>query len=300
MDLNLFSLRVFLTVADCKSFTTAAEALFLSQPAVSLQVQKIEQLFQTPLFVRNPSGYIRLTAAGETLQRHAKKFVLLQQETLAEMIKHSPSLQHNLKIGACCISGEHLMPAGLSAFQESHPNISLSLSIIKCENVFSGLLSGDFDVGVTGMAPRNRSLHKKKLFRAPMVIFNAGAIKPADGEITNLKRLLKTRLILREKDSGCRIEFEKFLAKHKIHLNEFSMISESDSNEAIKNLVKEGYGISALPEFMIRKGLDDGSFSEIHLQEGRPAMTFYVSYRNQNNPSKIIQELIITLMRSLP
>jgi DNA-binding transcriptional LysR family regulator len=300
MDLNLFSLRVFLTVADCKSFTTAAEALFLSQPAVSLQVQKIEQLFQTPLFIRNPSGSIQLTTAGETLQKHARKFVLLQQETLTEMGIHNPSLQQKLKIGACCISGEHLMPTGLSAFQESHPNISLSLSIIKCEHVFSGLLSGDFDIGVTGLAPRNRSLHKKKLFRAPLVLFHAGAIKPADGKITNLKRLLKARLILREKDSGCRVEFEKFLTKHKIHLNEFSIINESDSNEAIKNLVKEGYGISILPEFMLRKDIDDGVFSEIHLQEGQPSMAFYISYRNQNNPSKIIQELTTTLLKSLP
>lgn len=102
MDLNLFSLRVFLTVADCKSFTATAEALFLSQPAVSLQIQKIEQLFQTPL-IRNSSGSIRLTAAGETLQKHARKFVMLQQETVNDMWAHSPFLQNKLKIGACCI-----------------------------------------------------------------------------------------------------------------------------------------------------------------------------------------------------
>ncbi len=300
MDLNLFSLRVFLKVADCKSFTGAAEALFLSQPAVSLQIQKIEQLFQTPLFIRNSSGSIRLTAAGETLQKLAKKFVTLQQETLNEMWIHSPSLQRKLKIGACCIGGEHLMPVGLAAFQESHPDTSVSLSVTKCEQIFSGLLSGDFDIGVTGLAPKNRSLHKIKLFDAPLVIFQAGAIKPVSEKTTNLKRLLKARLILREKDSGCRVAFENFLVKNRIHLQEFSMISESDSNEAIKNLVKKGYGISILPEFMLQKEIDDGIFSEIRLQEGRPKMTFYVSYRNQNNPSEITQELITTFMKSLP
>ncbi len=300
MDLNLFSLRVFLKVADCGSFTAAAEALFLSQPAVSLQIQKIEQLFQTPLFIRNPSGSIRLTTAGETLQKLARKFVVLQQETLNEMWIHSPSLQRKLRIGACCIGGEHLMPAGLAVFQESHPETSVLLSIIKCEQIFNGLLSGDFDIGITGLAPRNRSLHKIKLFHAPLVIFQAGTIKSTDEKITTLKRLQKARLILREKDSGCRVSFEQFLVKNKIHLQEFSMISESDSNEAIKNLVKKGYGISILPDFMMRKEIDEGLFSEIRLQEGRPEMTFYASYRNQNNPSEIIQELIATFMRTLP
>ena len=248
MELNLFSLRVFLTVADCKSFTAAAEALFLSQPAVSLQIQKIEQLFQTSLFIRNSSGSIRLTAAGETLQKHARKFVMLQQETVKDMWVHSPFLQNKLKIGACCIGGEHLMPVGLAAFQEAYPDTSVSLSVIKCEQIFTGLMTGDFDIGITGQAPKNRSLQKVKLFDAPLVIFQSGAIKPPIKKITNLKQLLNARLILREKDSGCRVAFENFLIQNSIHLKESSTISESDSNQAILNLVKKGYGISILPE----------------------------------------------------
>ncbi len=143
------------------------------------------------------------------------------------------------------------MPVGLVAFQESHPDTSLSLSVTKCEQIFSGLLSGDFDIGVTGLAPKNRSLHKIKLFDAPLVIFQAGTIKPATEKKTNLKRLLKARLILREKDSGCGVAFENFLGKNRIHLQEFSMISESDSNEAIKNLVKKATVFQSLSKILL-------------------------------------------------
>ena len=301
MDLNFFSLRVFLTVAEYKSFTAAAEALFLTQPAVSLQIQRIEELFQTSLFIRNSSGsIIRLTAAGETLQKYARKFVMLQQETLNEMSIHSPLLQLQLKIGACCIGGEHLMPVGLAAFQKSHPETSVLVSITKCEQIFSGLQTGDFDIGITGQPPNQNSLHKTKLFDTPLVIFQAGAKKLSDEKITNLNKLQKAGLILREKDSGCRVAFENFLVKNSVHLKDFSIISESDSNQAIHNLVKNGWGISVLPKFMIQKEIDDGIFSEIRLQEGRPKMTFYLSYRNKNNPSKTIQEFIATLKRHVP
>jgi DNA-binding transcriptional LysR family regulator len=71
MDLSLFSMKVFLKVAEVESFTKAADALFLSQPAVSLQIQKLEQLFLTSLFIRAHSDHIRLTEAGENLCQHA-------------------------------------------------------------------------------------------------------------------------------------------------------------------------------------------------------------------------------------
>lgn len=297
MNLSLFSLRVFLNVAERGSFTRAAEDLFLSQPAVSLQIQKIEQLFQTPLFVRNHSGYIRLTAAGETLQKHARELMRLQQAILADMTRHSPALERELRIGTCCIAGEHLVPLGLSAFRESHPECQVALSIIKCEQVFRSLLSGELDIGVTGLAPRSKSLDKKKLTRVPLLLFGSKAAQAVD-VITDLKGLRNSRLIMREKGAGCRVEFEKFLTKHNMRLKEFSVTTESDSNEAIKKLVSEGYGLSVLPEFMIRKDIRDGVFSEIQLKEGQPKQTFYVSYRNQDNPSQIKEELITLLMKS--
>lgn len=297
MDLSLFSLRVFLKVGERGSFTRAAEDLLLSQPAVSLQIQKIEQLFQTPLFVRNHSGSIRLTAAGETLQHHARELMRLQQAILSDMTRHSPALEHQLRLGTCCIAGEHLLPLGLAAFRESHPGCQLKLSIIKCEQVFRGLLSGDLDIGVTGLAPGNKSLHKKRLMRAPLLLFGPKAAQTVD-VITDLKGLRNSRLIMREKGAGCRVEFEKFLAKHNMRLNEFSVTTQSDSNEAIKKLVSEGYGLSVLPEFMVRKDIRDGLFSEIQLKEGQPTQTFYVSYRNQDNPSQIKEELIALLLKS--
>lgn len=291
MDLSLFSFKVFLKVAETGSFTRAANDLLLSQPAVSLQIQKIEQMFQTSFFIRTHSGSIRLTEAGKKLQQHANALLGLQQTVLQDMEKYSAGQLREMRIGACCIAGEHLLPLGLAAYRETHPEARLALSIIKCEEVFKGLLSGDLDVGVTGLAPRNRFLRKKRLLRVPLVLFEAAGAQPPTGKV-DLKRLRNSRFILREKGSGCRVEFEKFLAKHQMSLQEFTVVSESDSNEAIKKLVRDGYGISVLPEFMIRKDIDADVFSEIQLTEGHPMQSFFLTYRHQDDPPRILQELI--------
>ena len=297
MDLSLFSLKVFAKVAETGSFTQAANALLLTQPAVSLQIQKIEQLFQTPLFIRTHSGRIRLTEAGKHLNRHAEDLMRLEQAIIRDMEKFSADQLREVHVGACCIAGEHLLPMGLTAFREAHPEAHLSLSIIKCDEVFKGLLSGDYDIGVTGLAPKSRFLSKIKLLQAPLILFETAKAQPATGTI-DLERLRNHRFILREKNSGCRIEFENFLARHKMNLQHFSVISESDSNEAIKKLVRDGYGISLLPEFMIRKDIDAGIFAEIHLREGRPMQSFFLTYRNQSDPPKTLQELIAFLSES--
>lgn len=296
MDLNLFSIKVFLKVAETMSFTRAANELLLSQPAVSLQVQKIEQLFHTPFFIRKNTGPIALTEAGKTFRKHAEEMMQLQQTILKDMEKHSPGLQREVRIGACCIAGEQLLPLGLAAFQESHPAAKLMLTIIKCEEVVQGLLAGDLDIGVTGLAPKSRSLRKKRLIRVPLVLFESGKAQAPTGT-TDLKGLQNSRIVLREKGSGTRVEFENFLAQHNMNLQQFSVVSESESNQAIKKLVKDGYGISLLPEFMVRKDIDNGSLAEIQLKEGKPMQTFFLTCRKQDQPSIMINELIAFLSR---
>ncbi len=299
MDVSLFSLKVFLKVAESKSFTKAAQSLLLSQPAVSLQIKKIEQLFQTPLFIRSHSGGVRLTVAGEKLRRHAEKLIHCQQQMVTDMASESSDVQHGLHIGACCIAGEYLITSGFDSFREAHPNTSLSVSIVRCEKVFSSLLEGVFDLGVTGVAPRTRSLEKKLLVRVPIVFFEA---QTGQGECNPAPLgLLKNRsLILRERGSGSRVEVENFLVKHGVSLRALKVETESESNEAIKTLVKAGHGISALPDFMVREEIDKGVFAEITLLEGQPMESFYVVYRKEESPPVPLKDLITFILRHPP
>ncbi len=291
MDLNLFSLKVFLKVAEVRSFTKAAEDLFLSQPAVSLQIQKLEQQFQVQFFFRPHSGRIRLTQAGEALKPHVERMIQLHDSIIAGMSRYSPALQREIRIGTCCIAGEHLIPMGLDAFRRAHPEASPSLSITKCEDVFDGLLHGRFDIGVTGLAPKARDLEKKLLLKAPLLFFAAPTEHGKPRRIS-VKQLSDQRLILREKGAGCRVELERFCVRHGVPLKNLTVVTESESNEAIIKLVKEGYGIAVLPDFMIRQDIHNGTLSEISLQEGQPLQSFFLVYPKQAPQSLLLRNLL--------
>lgn len=296
MDLNLFSLKVFLKVAECRSFTRAAEEMFLSQSAISLQIQKLEQLFQAQLLIRPSSGRVRLTPAGEAFRQHAEEMILVQGKIMSSMSKYSPVLQREICIGTCCIAGEHLIPLGMDAFRRAYPETSLSLSITKCQDVFDGVLQGKYHLGVVGLAPRSRSLTKTLLRKAPLLLFEARMGQQASRRIS-VRRLLDLRLVLREKGAGCRVELEKFISRHGVSPRNIEIVTESESNEAIIKLVKDGYGISALPDFMVRDSLRDGELSEIVLEEGQPLQSFYLIHLKQAHPSLLVRELFSSFRR---
>jgi DNA-binding transcriptional LysR family regulator len=281
LELSLLSLKVFLRVAESRSFTSAAETLFLSQPTVSFHVQKVEQLFRTPLFVRSQSDRIRLTEAGKTLQRHAVEMIRLQQLIASDMKRHVSTSHKELRIGVCSIVGEHLVPFGVTAFGDKYPDVSLSLSVLKCEKVFNGLLEGNLDVGITGIPPRARTLVKTSLIRTPLILFKSGN---GQKKISHMSvcELLDHSLILREKGSGPRMEFEHFLTHHGVDHKKLTVLTESESNAAIKRMVRDGNEISILPDFMVREEINSGVLDKIEMREGHPMQEFFLVSRKQD------------------
>ena len=218
---------------------------------------------------------------------------------VADMASESSDVRQELHIGACCIAGEHLITSGVEAFREAHPNTSLSLSIVRCEKVFSGLLEGGFELGVTGLAPRTRSLGRKLLIRVPIVFFEAQTGQRECNPVP--LALLKDRpLILRERGSGSRVELENFFVKQGVSLKALKVETESESNEAIKTLVKAGHGISALPDFMVRQEIDKGVFAEITLLEGQPMESFYMVYGKEESPPLPLKDLMTFILRYPP
>jgi LysR family transcriptional regulator, transcriptional activator of the cysJI operon len=114
-----------------------------------------------------------------------------------------------------------------------------------------------------------------------------------------MAQLQKVPLILREKGSGSRMEFEVFLAKHGVSMNTISVFTESESNAAIKRMVRDGNGISVLPDFMVKDDINNGELAEVVLAEGRPMQSFYLVHRKQDSFSTSqLHGMISFLMRN--
>lgn len=296
MNLNTFSLRVFLEVADKGSFSGAAKALFLTQPAVSLQIRNLENHFGTPLVIRHHSSKIKLTDAGKILFRHAKKSLQLQNELLKEIEKHTGNSLMQLRLGTCNIAGEYLLPHPLKTFTEKYPELKVSLNITRWDKVFDGLLSGIFDVGITGVAPKCGGLVKKKMTRIPLAVFECGN-GGAHSRTASIRELIHTPLVMREEGSGTRQEFQVAIAKQGMNLKQFELITVSESNKAIKNLVMKEVGFSILPHLCVEEELEKGELGEIRLEEGGLSQQFFLIYRKQDvisRPHQQFLEFILT------
>ncbi len=299
MDLNLFSLKVFLRVVETKSFSDAAASLFLTQPAVSLQIKKLESILQTDLIVRKTSGEFKTTKAGSSLVVHAKEFLRLEKQLLMEMEEFSPEPLNPINIGACCIAGEQLLPLGLQAFKEKSPHIKIMLHVTKCDDIFKGLAAGAFDLACTGKATKNKALAQKKILKVPLVFFEAKRETVTYPRTISLQELVSIPLILREEGAGCRDELTKLLIRNGIKPKSLKIHAVSDSNDAILRLVKSGEGISFLPEFMIQRDIEKGAFGAIDLRGESPFQTFYLVFRKNGPFSRSQKELVDFIARHL-
>lgn len=297
MELNMFSLKVFSTVAEKQSFSGAAETLFLTQPAVSSQIQNLENYFQTALVIRPHSGAIKLTDAGKIVCDYADKFVVLGKELLKDIEKQTGKSLMQLRLGVCLIAGMHLIPELLKAFKNKYHSVDVSLKVIKCEKIFQELLSGSLDIGIAGLSPKNKSLVKKKLFELPLTIFEEGNARKRCKRVASIRELIGTPLIMREEGAGTRKSFQEFLNKHHVNMKDFQFITVSESNEAIKRLVMTGMGFSVLPHFIVKNELKDGQLSEIRLKEGTLSQSFFVIYRKQGIISRSQQDFLEFILR---
>jgi DNA-binding transcriptional LysR family regulator len=298
MELNLIAMRTLLEVATKGSFSKAAQALHLTQPAVSLQIQNLENFFRTTLLLRGPAGKIELTADGKILCEYAGKLVELQQDLFTKMEHSMGDSFQRMRLGACVIAGEHLFPPVIKSFTLRYPDIRLAMSILKCQRIFEGLISAVYDVGITGTPPQSKLLVAKEIFQVPVEIFEAWSGSTVPREIS-LRELAAKPLIIREEGSGIWTEFVQFLKTHDHKFKEFNTISVSESNEAIKALVKSGAGFSMFPRFMVEKEFQRGELIQIHLKEGRIKQSFYIVFRKRGTLSKPSRDFVDFITRQM-
>ncbi len=293
MDWNLFSLKVFSEVARQKNFTKAAKILGLTQPAVSLQVQNLEKQLGCPLLIRNRTGEMTLTEAGQVVLRYMENIERVFQNLRRDLEPWS-SARNQVAIGCCCIAGEHIVPSYTVAFRRIRPNTTVQCHVGRCVDIFGRVLDGSLDVAIAGIPPRDPRLVHVPFVQMPLACFEAR--RDSSRRRLSIKDLILEPVVLREEGSGTRVAFAKFLEQHGLALDRCPIAATSESNEALKEMVAKGMGWSILPTVVIQKELEQGRLSLIELMEGCPVQDFFVVYRKHallNGPQKEFVHLLL-------
>jgi DNA-binding transcriptional LysR family regulator len=145
MDVHLRDLRYFLAVADELHFTRAAQRLFVSQPALSRQIQVLEQHVRAPLFARSSRG-VTLTTAGRALVPYARRTVATWDEAQHAVAEAVAAAERTLTVAMSMGIGRGLVPAAVEAFQQRHPGFRVRIQQTSFDDRTSGLVAGETDL----------------------------------------------------------------------------------------------------------------------------------------------------------
>jgi DNA-binding transcriptional LysR family regulator len=279
-QLENFRLKVFRTVAEHLSFRKAAEHLFLSQPAVTLQIKALEEDLGLRLFDR-AANRISLTPQGVRLLRFAKKIHALVSEAEQELAAGDGQLSGELSLGVSTTIAQYVLPRLIGAFLEEHPRVKPILQSGNTEQIVQLLLDGKVSIGLIEGPSRHREVRTTPFMMDELVL-----IAPPNFEFSRMSRdqLLSVNLLMREQGSGSRRVVETALEKAGIKLKAFKSVMDLDSTEAIKSAVEAGLGVGFASRWAISKELELRTLKIVDVSGLRIARSFSLVFRTGPAP----------------
>ena len=260
-QVTVHQLQIFKAVADRRSFSRAAEALHLSQPAVSHQIKTLAQAVRLPLF-EEIARQAHMTAAGQLLYDHAAR-ILIDFESAGRAIAEL----HGLRRGVLRLSGDttvgiYVLPDLLGAFKVAHPGVELRLDVGNRQHVYQRLVAHEADFVVVGR-PWSRSAIP--LAVRPFLPNELIAIASPQHPLVRMHRISLRRLaaepfIVREPGSGTRETTEEALRRAG---QQVETVMELASNGAIKRAVARGLGITVISRSAVSLELKLGLLVEL-------------------------------------
>ncbi|MGO9014276.1 MAG: selenium metabolism-associated LysR family transcriptional regulator [Dissulfurispiraceae bacterium] len=261
-------LKVFCTVAETKSFSKTSQIIHLTQPAVSLQIQALEEQYETKLFDRSSSS-INLTSAGEVLYSYSKNILAQYAELEKEIGKITGLIKGSITIGASTTIGNYILPSIVFNFKKAHPKIKMSILIRNTNRVLDLLTSGVVDFGLVE-GETTRSKIKVETLLTDELVFIVPAMHPlAKKKSISILELMKEPFIIREEGSGTRHIIEKYLASHGIKISDLHIVLVLGGTESIKDAVERGMGISIVSRWAARKEVQFGTLKYVTAKEDR-------------------------------
>ncbi|MDH3761365.1 MAG: LysR substrate-binding domain-containing protein [Gammaproteobacteria bacterium] len=283
-------LKVFHTVARLLSFTKAAEALHMTQPAVTFQVRQLEEYFNTRLFDRTHNK-VNLTPAGERVSEFAERIFDLYTEMENSVRDLTGEISGALTIGASTTIAEYMLPALLGEFKNRYPDINLRLKVSNSEGIVSMVEHNVIDLGVVESPVSNKNLIVEVCHDDQLVVVAAPDHELVKrGGMVKAAEIVNHPFVSREEGSGTRDVIMQYLIDENVNPAEMEFCLELGSPEAIKGAVEAGMGITIISRSIIGKELKLNTLCELQLD---PPLSRPFSFVRQR------QKFRVTVMEEL-
>ncbi|MDA8164758.1 MAG: selenium metabolism-associated LysR family transcriptional regulator [Desulfobacteraceae bacterium] len=297
--MDLHRLEVFCRVVELKSFTKAAEAVYLSQPTVSEHLRSLEEMVGQKL-VDRLGREVLPTPAGQILYRYALQLLQLRQEATQALQQFSGTLAGHLTLGASTIPGTYILPALIGTFKARYPDIQTTLRIANSRLTAEGVLNGELEMGVIGARWNEPGLEWEEMFEDELVITVHPEHPWAKRRKVRLPELLQEPFIMRERFSGTRRVMSQILEEHGADLSRLPVVAEMGSTEAVRQSIKARIGVSILSRHAVAEDVERNTLVTVALEGIRLRRPIFLIKRRQRELSPLCSAFLQHLRAASP
>ena len=289
--MELRQLQSLMAVVEYKSFSKAAEKLFISQPTISTHIRMLEEELNSRLIIRTTKS-IEVTMHGRELYECAHQIFSLKDNLVQRWAEENKKI---IRVGASTIPADYILPEVLPVFRKHEPDIKFYIHQNDSQNIISGLLNGNFSLGMVGMKQQGKMISFVPFYQDEMVM-----ITPKKERFLNINKdsfslkdiIFNEPIILREQGSGSKKSIETYFEKMNINEEDVQIIARLNDQESIKKLVASGLGIS----FISEKAVEDSAKEKLlvfKLPNYSTKRNLYFAYRKDY----ILQEHIVRFIK---
>jgi len=294
--INLNRLLTFHEAAEELNFSTAAQKLSITQPAVSAQIHKLEEDLGVKLFNRI-GRIIALSEAGEVLRGFSRRIFRLLDEAESVMDELRLVRRGTLKIGTTTTYAGHIMPPLLSRFQTEFPMVKVILHEGSSMDIAKRVAKLEIEVAVVAYSGNLKNVQFDLLRQEELVLVLPPGHPLASRTSVSIKALAKEKFILREKGSSTRLIMRNLFRQHRINP---PVVFETSNVDFIKEQVANGMGVSFLTRSAVSEELASGRMATAKLKEEKLKLEIYSAIRIGHELSQPARAFLDIVTKSMP
>lgn len=294
--MQIKSLETFIKVVELKSFTRAGKELYLSQPAISLQIKALEEELGVELFRRWKDKKLELTSAGHILYSEAREMLGNYRRLLDRLQDFATYNTGHLLVGASTIPGEYILPALLGKFLAANAGLQANLRVAPSASVIKMLREREIRLAVCGARLTGPDLHYLTWLKDEIVFLVPPKHPAATKGVISLEELLKQPLVLREAGSGTREFITQALAAKGLHLADLQVIMEAGSSRAVVTAVANNAGAGFVSFLAAREAIKLGEVSVVTVAGLELIRNLYITHLKNDRLSAVDQAFLRFLL----
>lgn len=291
--MKIEKIEIFIALVDLDSYSLAAEKFGLTQPAVSMQIKSLEKYFGAKL-IKKENSQITLSPAGKIVYQEGKK-ITKRWSYLNQKVESKKNMKiKKLNIAASTIPSKYLMPQIISKLNENIDSLKTEVAIGDSRSMISLLENNEVDLIIVGYKPQNNKFKVIELCSD-----NLSLIAPPEHSLVEKKKvylaeLQNQNLLLREEGSGTRKATLLAFKEANLKFEDFNVISQLGSTEAIISAVEFGLGLSFISQIAAEKAVVCRRIAEIEVADVDYERKFYLAFNKNRHDDFLINTFIET------